>query len=229
MGPVTIGVDIGQRVDPTAIAVAELERRGDDAHHVIRRMERLPSGTSYPDVARRLAEVVAGVRARFVQDEAEQQILPRWQRAPSVDLELTIYVDATGVGQPVVDILAVAVAGVPLHAVYFTHGDRRTVDGLQVTLGKAWLVSQLQALLQTGRILLPKMAEAEVLAKELMDYEIQVTEQANDTYGAFKVGTHDDLVTALGLAVQPAPGQWSWLDPELARALQDGTSSWQER
>ncbi len=222
MGPVTIGVDIGQRVDPTAIAVAELERHGDDAHHVIRRMERLPSGTSYPDVARRLAEVVAGV-----QDEAEQQILPRWQRAPSVDLELTIYVDATGVGQPVVDILAVA--GVPLHAVYFTHGDRRTVDGLQVTLGKAWLVSQLQALLQTGRILLPKMAEAEVLAKELMDYEIRVTEQANETYGAFKVGTHDDLGTALGLAVQPAPGRWSWLDPELARAIQDGANSWQER
>jgi hypothetical protein len=23
-----------------------------------------------------------------------------------------------------------------------------------------------------------------------------------------KVGTHDDLVTALGLAVQPGPGRW---------------------
>jgi hypothetical protein len=32
--------------------------------------------------------------------------------------------------------------------------------------------------------------------------EIRVEERANDTYGAFKVGTHDDLVTALGLAVQ---------------------------
>lgn len=30
----------------------------------------------------------------------------------------------------------------------------------------------------------------------------RVSENANDTYGAFKVGTHDDLVTALGLAVQ---------------------------
>lgn len=32
---------------------------------------------------------------------------------------------------------------------------------------------------------------------------------ANDRYGAFAVGTHDDLVTALGLAVQtdvPHPG-----------------------
>jgi len=74
-----------------------------------------------------------------------------------------------------------------------------------VSLGKTWLVSRLQVLLQTGRILLPKTAEAEALAKELMDYEIRVTEQANDTYGAFKVGTHDDLVTALGLATQVDP------------------------
>ena len=40
------------------------------------------------------------------------------------------------------------------------------------------------------------------MARELEDYEIRVTEDANDRYGAFKVGAHDDLVTALGLAVQ---------------------------
>jgi hypothetical protein len=41
-----------------------------------------------------------------------------------------------------------------------------------------------------------------------MNFEIRVDEKANDRYGAFRVGTHDDLVTALGLAVQvdyPAP------------------------
>jgi len=37
----------------------------------------------------------------------------------------------------------------------------------------------------------------------LIDYEIRVDENANDRYGAFKVGKHDDLVTAIGLAVQP--------------------------
>ena len=31
-------------------------------------------------------------------------------------------------------------------------------------------------------------------------------ENANDRYGAFKVGTHDDLVTALGLAAQTDHG-----------------------
>jgi hypothetical protein len=53
--------------------------------------------------------------------------------------------------------------------------------------------------------------EAQVLAQELLDYEIHVDEKANDTDGAFRVGSHDNLVTALGLAVQdpgssPPPG-----------------------
>ena len=56
-------------------------------------------------------------------------------------------------------------------------------------------------LLQTGRILLPQTREAHALAAELLDYEIRVNPDANERYGAFKVGTHNDLVTALGLAV----------------------------
>jgi len=48
-----------------------------------------------------------------------------------------------------------------------------------------------------------------VLAGELLTYEIKVSENGADTYGAFKVGTHDDLATALGLAVQGNPRpQW---------------------
>jgi hypothetical protein len=97
-------------------------------------------------------------------------------------------------------------ADVPVRPVYFTHGDRRSEqrDG-SISLGKAWLVSRLQALPQCRCILLPKTLDARVLAQELLDYEIKVDEKANDTYGAFRVGTHDDLVTALGLAVQDGP------------------------
>ena len=32
-----------------------------------------------------------------------------------------------------------------------------------------------------------------------------VEEDANDSYGAFRVGSHDELVTALGLAIQCEP------------------------
>jgi len=47
---------------------------------------------------------------------------------------------------------------------------------------------------------LPKTPEVEVLAKELLNYELRMTEDAN-----VKAGTHDDLVTALGLATQTDP------------------------
>ena len=41
---------------------------------------------------------------------------------PPPSATITLYVDATGVGQPVVDLLTQA--GLPVVGVYFTHGDR---------------------------------------------------------------------------------------------------------
>ncbi len=151
MGIVTIGLDLGQRIDPTALAVVEADWR------------------------------------------------------PRADGRRETH----QVGTPVFDVLRAS--GVPalIVPVYFTHGDRRTpveTSGLYaVHLGKAYLVSRLQILLQDARLHLPRTPEAEVLAKELLEYEIHVDQDANDKYGAFKVGTHDDLVTALGLACQVDP------------------------
>ncbi len=188
---VLIGVDLGQQRDPTAICVAEPEGRqsaGRTEHHfLVRHLQRLPLGTSYPEVARRLRDIVAGAQGRA---------------GPG----LTVCVDATGLGDPVVDLLRESSPGTRIVACYFNHGDRRTREGFQqVKIGKAYLVSLLQTLLQARRLHLPRTPEAEILAAELRDYEIRVDQDANDRYGAFKVGTHDDLVTALGLAVQSPP------------------------
>jgi hypothetical protein len=190
---VTIGLDVGQRVDPTAIAVVETDERDVGAerpavHHVVRHLERLPLGTAYPKVVERVAAIVAGVFTRTGE-------------------RTTVYVDATGVGTPVLDLLREAVDDADVVGVFFTHGDRRTEADGQITLGKAWLVSRLQALLQTGRLHLPRTREAEQTGRELLNYEIKVDQDANDKYGAFRVGTHDDLVTALGLAVQVDPAR----------------------
>ena len=196
MGSVVVGVDIGQKRDPTAVAVVEHEWRKRDGreedHWLARHLERLPLGTPYPQVAVRLVEVVESVRRHT-------------KSTP------TINVDATGVGQPVVD--EMIRRGLSATACFFTHGDRRTAEGMRVTIGKAWLVSRMQALLQGGRLHLPDISEAHALTDELLDYEIRVDENANDRYGAFRVGKHDDLVTALGLAVQVEP----WI-PLIGRA-----------
>ena len=70
--------------------------------------------------------------------------------------------------------------------------------------GKRW-ASRLQVLLQADRILLPDTDEARQLVDELFAFEIKIAEDGNERYGAFKVGKHDDLVVALGLAVLDDP------------------------
>jgi hypothetical protein len=223
-----IGVDIGQRVDPTAIVVTQvLERLGRkgpsrqdrasqdrlyistrysgsavveyrtlETYYEARHIERIPLGTGYTQVAERVAQVVT---------------------SPALNgCRIVLLVDVTGVGRPVYEMIFEAVsvlaggqgrsmpAGLRMRPITFTHGDR--YDRRGNSLGKAWLVSRLQALSQTHCIKLPPShKEAMAMMKELQDYEIHVSQEANDTYGAFKVGTHDDMVTALGLSVLDDP------------------------
>jgi hypothetical protein len=113
--------------------------------------------------------------------------------------------------------------GIRATARYFTHGNRRTEANGQVMIGKAWLVSRLKALFQSDRIhLSPSDPAAAALNRELLDYEIRVDENANDKYGAFKTGTHDDLVTALGLVAQLGfqPNGWE----KVAAAMAGGVA-----
>ena len=190
---VQVGVDIGQKIDPTAVVVIELQRRGytweqrphgrvqvgGEVHFVARVVQRLALGTTYPAVARRLSEVDRRLRA--------------------MGHYAHFWVDATGVGQPVVDLLSAA--GMELTPVYLTGSDQATKgERGELRLGKAVLVSRLQVLLQSERVHLPATAEAGILAQELLNYEIRVNENAAAQFGAFKVGSHDDLATALGLA-----------------------------
>ena len=176
------------------------QRPETELFYEARHLERLPLGTDYPMVADRVATVARGVVARF---EAAGQ-------RPHGRVEVRL--DATGVGAPVVDIVRQALKQTPVAVVAatFTHGDRLVRDGGGLRIGKAYLVSRLQALLQTDRLALPPAhPEAPALMRELLDYEIRVDQDANDRYGAFKVGAHDDLVTALGLAVFKDPRPWT--------------------
>ena len=150
----------------------------------MRHLERMAVGVSFPEVKNRLVQLV---------DDLEYQT----RRTPH-----RIYLDATGLGQPIVDLFDEEISCSGVVGVYFTHGDRRAEEDDGIRLGKAFLVSRLQVLLQTQRLHLPKSTEAELLAEDLLSYEIEVGEDANERYGAFKVGARDDLVTALGLAVQ---------------------------
>lgn len=231
-----VGVDLGQRVDPSAIAVVEatqrptkrtirewvadpfgtasqfVERPDGETIYTVRHLERLPLGTLYRDVGRRLARILDGVTARLVAAEeatedgrylSPEKLLRRAQAA------VWVLVDETGVGVAAVETVREEIAdtGVSLTGVTFYHGTQDDISPGRESckLGKARLVSRMQALLQDGRVRLPKTAEAKALADELAVYEIKIDDDGHDKYGAFKVGTHDDLVTALGLACMHDP------------------------
>jgi len=200
----SIGVDLGQRRDPTAISVVEIgDIDGDETRwrYEARHIERLKLNTLYPAVADRVAEI-----ERNAVQTVRQRHLGRFSADPDVFLQT--FIDATG-AVPALDFFRER--GLDVVPCYFTHGDRRT-EGVdpegraQATVGKGWLVNRLQALAQSDRLRLPpNHPEATAMIRELQDYEIKVDADANDKYGAFKVGTHDDLVTSLGLAVQWTP------------------------
>ena len=187
--------------DPTAeeleerlLHLAECERRLDleqepERHFLIRLLERLPANSTYREIAERTRIILAGL---------EERNLGR----PTISL------DATGKGAPVVDLLREACGGAQIVPVYFNYGDRRTSEQGHVSLGKAYLVARLQQLLESSRLHLPRLPGTEDLKRDLLDFEIPVRTNANELYGAFRVGPQDDRVTALGLAVQIDPPRW---------------------
>jgi len=194
---VTLGVDVGQVRDPTAICVAEETRHvvtkptggtRKESVYIVRHVERRPLGESYPVVVQRIVEVAAGI---------ESTVKP--------GAKLWLVVDVTGVGRPVFDLITEGIGRSRFRVTPATFTGTDRMEGRygsrEIRVGKAYMVSRLQALLQTGRVKLPETREARALARELLDYELRVTVDANIQAGAFKIGRHDDLATALMLSV----------------------------
>lgn len=211
---VIVGIDVGQKVDPTAIAVCEQQWRVATErlrrleipmldHYVVRYLDRLDLGTSYPDITERLQEVIQNLRKLVYEGTLKRDV---GDLRPDDEPSVTVYVDATGVGQPVVDELRAA--GEFVTGVIIRGGDQRlevrhpTTKQIEIKLGKAYMVSRMQALMQSERLHIISTMHGKALGKELLDYEIKIDRDANEQFGAFRTGAHDDLVTAVGLCVQ---------------------------
>ena len=125
---------------------------------------------------------------------------------PELKSRVRLAVDATGVGDAVIDQMREAgLAPVP---VIITAGQRtRRVNGAW-RVPKRILVAGLVTALENGRLRLAKgMAYSEALVRELQAFRVTITSPRHATYGG--AGEHDDLVVAVALAA------W-W--PELLKA-----------
>ena len=213
LNPVNVGIDIGQLQDPAAVSVAEavpvetgkhrwikrvppyVDKHGQfqpgrdtdpvrKTEYFIRHIARFPLGTSYPKMAEQIADLLCS---------------PNF-----AGRKITVFMDATGVGRPVYDDLCEEARlheearKIVIMPITFTNGP--TFNLKTGLLGKDYMVSRLQSLLQNGRIHAPDTKEVQATLEELKVYETRITPKGNAQHGAFEKGKHDDLATALGLS-----------------------------
>lgn len=199
------GLDLGQVSDSSALII--VEERPDtrspreqiaepwEPRYDVRHVQRWKLGTSYPTIVNEVVAMMMG---------------------PPLRGECPLVVDATGVGRPVVDMFHNHQRwDFPLTPVVITGGQAVTADQGYIHVPKRDLVSAAQVLLQSRRLRFPdasKVPEVAVLVKELGTFQTKITTAANDIYGAWRVGSHDDLVLALALALWYAERcQWKSL------------------
>jgi hypothetical protein len=180
----TVGVDLGQSVDPTAVAIVRTVRAGAaDPIFQVGHLERVPLNTPYPGVISHVARIMS---KPILRDNAE------------------LVIDYTGVGRPVFDMFQAK--GLSPIGVTITGGDSISRDGMIWRVPKAQLISRVQALLHDGRLKIHKdIADAPALIAELQDFRADVTDTGHWRFNA-REGKHDDLVLALAIALWRAHG-----------------------
>jgi hypothetical protein len=190
---ISIGVDLGQRRDPSTIAVIERpewlagqfhmthplhgtrwqtegrdvgSQRLERGAMIVRYLERIKLGTPYSEVAKRVAQIT---------------------RHPSLgNVRRRLLVDATGVGAPVIEMLREARPGCPLTGVTITSGSAAHSSGDREMVPRVDLLATMQAALEKGQLrILRGMKETDRLLKEMV---------------SLGTGEHDDLVMAVALA-----------------------------
>jgi hypothetical protein len=194
-----VGLDLGKKHDPTAVAVVErIDRawafQGSELHRLaVRHVERVPLGTPYPRVVERVRQIV---------------------QSPTLRGRCALAVDATGVGEPVVDLLRDARLGCDLSAVTITSGEYQHSKGSGWSVPKRDLIAHVQVLLERDELRIARrMPDAGSLVRELLDMQSTTTTSGRRRLGADGHGQHDDLVIALALAC------WRARKPQIGHGL----------
>jgi len=171
-----IGLDLGQVRDYSAVSIIE-KPTGVPFTYRIRGLKRFPLKTAYTKIAADMKRIV---------------------RMPEIQPNLFV-IDNTGVGGAVSDLFKEA--GLIFGAITITGGDKASKCGNSIKVPKRDLVSTLQVLLQSGRLkIAERLKDSQVLVEELLNFQVRISNSGNDIYGAWREGTHDDLVLATAMA-----------------------------
>jgi len=196
----TLGLDLGKMSDYSALAIAEerperveeAPRRAGlvpywaaDPAYALPWLQRWPLRTPYQTIAEEVAGRVAALAA-----------IP--------GAEVALFVDGTGVGTAVTEILAAQDAIKRrrcMVTITITAGREvtRVAGGWHVAKGE--LIGVAQVALQRGKLnVASALPEARTLRDELATFEVTLTEAANAQF-SHRDGKHDDLVLAVAVAL----------------------------
>ncbi len=191
--PFSVGLDLGQVNDYSALAIIEKVKGPDGltTHFHLRRLERYALGTSYPAIADHVAQVVgAEALTRYVTDDMLN----------SVKLPPALTVDQTGVGKPVTDLLKQR--GVNFRGVVITGGERVKSSGGSSRVPKRDLVNALLVTMQNEHLKVsPELELWPTLRSEMQSFKRKIDlKTSHDSYEHWRESDHDDLVLAVCLA-----------------------------
>jgi hypothetical protein len=200
-----VGLDLGKQQDPSALVAAkrtelvDLKTKRPVKSYVVPHIQRWPLGTTYPTI---------------VKDTNRFMAMPKIAGA-------VLVVDGTGVGQAVVDMFREAGAlqlgqtvSYSMIPVMITGGKNAIwhEGDLNWNVAKIRLVSVMQALISSELIkVVPTLELAKTLEREIKNFKVKITEQANETFAAWRAGEHDDIVLALAVAMFIAEKCPAWL------------------
>ena len=146
----------------------------------LRYLKRIALGTPYPKIVEEVKRVT---------------------RSEDLEGRCHLVVDGSGVGRPVVDMLRQGGLGCMMMPVTITGGAGETHGAGHYRVPKRDLVTGLQTLLQAGGLQIAAgMTYGKDLLAEMAEMRVKLTSSGNTQYGAWREGTHDDLVLAVALA-----------------------------
>jgi hypothetical protein len=213
-----VGLDLGQAVDYTAIAIIEAplwvasDVAAADVHLPDAGWQSPAALSPYQVGIAREYEVQYGRPARPVLALRHLERLPLGTPYPAVVERVmrlleseplrgrapVLVVDHTGVGRGIVDLFR---QRTELVAITITGGDAVSRDGDSIRVPKRDLIAAISVLLEGRRLQIAEsLPEAQTLVKELSGFQRRVTPTGHDQYAAWREGQHDDLVLAVALA-----------------------------
>jgi hypothetical protein len=166
--------------------------------YTVQYLDRLPHGLTWREQAAFIAKLLAAVRAKLIAERAggfgELRIPPR-----------TLFIDATGLGSPMMEVIREALNDTPetrdvnTHPVVFLHGQRE-YNWDTHTVGKTFLFRRLTALMATGRLELPaRHPMAPVLLDEINRFRFTIDRDGHETLSG-EASAHDDMLVSVALA-----------------------------